>query len=59
LKAEYSSVIESFYRPALCEGKPISIHRHNGFYIDFGTKSQYMKTLQDLKSGKLTLESLW
>jgi mannose-1-phosphate guanylyltransferase len=59
LKAEYSSVIESFYRPALRDGKSISIYRHKGFYIDFGTKSQYLKTLQDIKSGKLKLESLW
>jgi mannose-1-phosphate guanylyltransferase len=59
LKAEHSSVIERFYRPALREDKTISIYQHNGFYIDFGTKSQYLKTLQNLKSGKLKLESLW
>ncbi len=58
LKEEFSSVIETFYRNAVAANKAVSVFEHPGYYTDFGTKSQYMQTLEELKEGRLDIETL-
>ncbi len=56
LQPVYSSVIESFYRPALQNGEIIGVFGHRGQWIDVGTKSQYLETAGKFENGILKIE---
>ncbi|MBN2364962.1 MAG: nucleotidyltransferase family protein [Calditrichaeota bacterium] len=59
LREKPSSVIETLYRPAMDDNRPIHIFIHDGFYIDLGTKNQYLDLCEKINNGIIDPKSFF
>ncbi len=55
LKKSPSSILDTFYRPALANGEKILAFIHQGIWIDIGTKEKYLEISQKFASGQLKI----